>query len=103
MVILFGVFWMIRILLPFIYTQVRQYFNWIMDGVASAPESLLTYQLFLVTVFTALKCALPLLLTAFILGILSHGVQTRFNVAFKALRPKKKKIQNFNLMLKRKI
>jgi flagellar biosynthetic protein FlhB len=91
-VILFGVFWMIRILLPFIYTQVRQYFNWIMDGVASAPESLLTYQLFLVTVFTALKCALPLLLTAFILGILSHGVQTRFNVAFKALRPKFSKL-----------
>ena len=91
-VILFGVFWMIRILLPFIYTQVQQYFNWIMDGVASAPESLLTYQLFLVTVFTALKCALPLLLTAFILGILSHGVQTRFNVAFKALRPKFSKL-----------
>ena len=91
-VILFGVFWMIRILLPFIYTQVRQYFNWIMDDVASAPESLLTYQLFLVTVFTALKCALPLLLTAFILGILSHGVQTRFNVAFKALRPKFSKL-----------
>ncbi len=91
-VILFGVFWMIRILLPFIYTQVRQYFNWIMDGVVSEPESLLTYQLFLVTTFTILKCALPLLLTAFVLGILSHGVQTRFNIAFKALKPKLSKL-----------
>lgn len=91
-VILFGVFWMIRVLLPFIYTQVRQYFNWIMDAVAGEPESLLTYQLFLVTVLTALKCALPLLLTAYVLGILSHGVQTRFNVAFKALKPKFSKL-----------
>ena len=91
-VILFGVFWMIRILFPFIYTQVRQYFNWIMDAVAGEPESFLTYQLFLVTVLTALKCALPLLLAAFLLGVLSHGVQTRFNVAFKALRPKFSKL-----------
>ncbi len=91
-VILFGVFWMIRILFPFIYTQVRQYFNWIMDAVAGEPESFLTYQLFLVTVLTALKCALPLLLAAFLLGVLSHGVQTRFNVAFKALRPKFNKL-----------
>ena len=92
MVILFGVFWMIRILFPFIYTQVRQYFNWIMDAIVDEPKNFLTYQLFLVTVFTALKCALPLLLAAFLLGILSHGVQTRFNVAFKALRPKFSKL-----------
>ncbi|MCI8465813.1 MAG: flagellar biosynthesis protein FlhB [Lachnospiraceae bacterium] len=99
-VILFGVFWMIRILLPFIYTQVRQYFNWILDGMLKAPEDLLTYQLFLVTVFTALKCALPLLLTTFLLGILSHGVQTRFNVAFKALRPKFSKLNPIKGMKK---
>ncbi|MCI8506044.1 MAG: flagellar biosynthesis protein FlhB [Lachnospiraceae bacterium] len=91
-IILFGVFWMIRILIPFIYTQIRQYFNWIMDAVAGEPGHFLTYQLFLVTVSTALKCALPLLLAAFLLGILSHGVQTRFNVAFKALRPKFSKL-----------
>ncbi|MCI9485488.1 MAG: flagellar biosynthesis protein FlhB [Lachnospiraceae bacterium] len=91
-VILFGVFCMIRLLLPFIYTQVRQYFNWIMDAVAGEPGSLFTYQLFLVTVLTTLKCAMPLLLTAYVLGILSHGVQTRFNVAFKALRPKFSKL-----------
>ncbi len=90
--ILFGVFWMIRILFPFIYTQIRQYFNWIMDAMAGEPESFLTYQLFLVTVLTAFKCALPLLFAAFLLGVLSHGVQTRFNVAFKALRPKFSKL-----------
>ena len=35
-----------------------------------------------------LKCALPLLLLALLLGIVAHGVQTRFNVSFKSIRPK---------------
>lgn len=91
-VILLGVFCMIRIMLPFIYSNARQYLFWLYDGVAGEPEDFLSYQLFLVTALTILKCALPLLLVAWILGILSHGVQTRFNVAFKALRPKFSKL-----------
>ena len=35
-----------------------------------------------------LKCALPLLVLALFLGVVSHGVQTRFNVSFKSIRPK---------------
>ncbi len=91
-VILFGVFWTIRFMLPFIYTQVRQYLYWVMDGVSGEGGDFISYQLFFVTVLTTLKCALPLILVALFLGIVSHGAQTRFNVAFKALRPKFSKL-----------
>ncbi len=87
-VILFGVFWMVRAMLPYIYTTIRQYTNWILESLSGDPESLLTFQLAAVTGLTFFKCSLPLLLMALLLGVLSHGVQTRFNVAFKALRPK---------------
>lgn len=99
-VILLGVFWMMRFMLPFIYRQVRQYMYWIFDGMARAPEDMLGGQLAIVTVLTLLKCALPLLLVALLLGILSHGTQTRFNVAFKALKPKFSKINPIKGMKK---
>ena len=99
-VILLGVFWVIRILLPFIYTTIRQYLYWIYDGIARAPEDLLTKRLVLVTMLTFFKCALPLLFVALLLGILSHGVQTRFNVSFKALKPKFSKLNPIKGMKK---
>lgn len=91
-VILLGVFCVIRIMIPSIYGNARQYLYWLFDGVAKEPGDFLSYQLFLVTALTIMKCALPLLLTAWVLGIISHGTQTKFNVAFKALRPKFSKL-----------
>ncbi|MCI8513202.1 MAG: flagellar biosynthesis protein FlhB [Lachnospiraceae bacterium] len=91
-VILLGVFCVIRIMIPSIYANVRQYFYWLLDGVAGEPEEFLSYRLLVVTALNFCKCALPLLLVAQFLGILSHGVQTKFNVAFKAIRPKFSKL-----------
>jgi flagellar biosynthetic protein FlhB len=99
-VILLGVFWTIRMLIPFIYTQIRQYFYWILDGVSGEPDEFLNFRLLAVTGLTFFKCALPILLVALILGILSHGTQTRFNVSFKALKPKFSKLNPIKGMKK---
>ena len=99
-VILVGVFSIIRITIPSIYREAREYLYWVYDGMARAPEDMLNRRLVLVTVLTFLKCALPLLLVALILGIISHGAQTRFNVAFKALKPKFSKLNPIKGMKK---
>lgn len=91
-VLLLGVFWVIRLMMPYIYKNVRSYMIWLLEGVGRDPEDLLSAQLFTVTIVTLLKCALPLLLTAMVLGILAHGTQTRFNVSFQSIRPKFSKL-----------
>ena len=70
-VILAGIFFGIRIWLPFIYGQMKNYMTWVIDGAARSSEDML-----------------PLLVLALFLGVVSHGVQTRFNVSFKSIRPK---------------
>lgn len=87
-VMLFGIFWMIRLMMPYIYKTVRGYLEWIIRGIGQDTDQFLSSQLMTVTVLSLLKCALPLLLAAMVLGIVSHGVQTRFNVSFEAIRPK---------------
>ena len=62
-ILLLGVFWMIRLMMPYIYKNVRSYMEWMLEGVGRDPQELLSSQLFSVTVVTFLKCALPLLLT----------------------------------------
>lgn len=94
-ILLLGVFWMIRLMMPYIYKNVRSYMEWILEGVGRDPQELLSSQLFSVTVVTFLKCALPLLLTALVLGILAHGTQTRFNVSFQVVKPKFGKLNPF--------
>ena len=74
-------------MMPYIYKNVRSYMEWMLEGVGRDPQELLSSQLFSVTVVTFLKCALPLLLTALVLGILAHGTQTRFNVSFQVVKP----------------
>ena len=87
-VILAGIFFGIRIWLPFIYGQMKNYMTWVIDGAARSSEDMLSASLVFVTLSVFLKCALPLLLLALLLGIVAHGVQTRFNVSFKSIRPK---------------
>ncbi len=99
-VILVGVFCVMRLMIPSIYREVRQYLYWVYDGMGRAPEEMLNRQLVLVTMLTFFKCALPLLFAAVFLGIISHGWQTRFNVAFKALKPKFSKLNPIKGMKK---
>lgn len=41
-----------------------------------------------ITMLSILKCAVPPLLLAVLLGILTQGVQTRFNLSFEVIKPK---------------
>ncbi|MGL5434402.1 MAG: flagellar biosynthesis protein FlhB [Lachnospiraceae bacterium] len=86
-VMLFGVFWMMKIMMPHIYTTVRSYMVWLIGAVGTDMELFPSGQLFFATARSLLKCVLPLLLTTALLGIISHGAQTRFNVSFESLKP----------------
>ncbi len=91
-VVLFGVFCMMRVLIPFLYRTVRDCMVYFFSQVGEEDPLSASIQIFAYEVAALLKCALPLLLTAAVLGIISHGVQTRFNVTFKPLRPKFSKL-----------
>ncbi len=87
-ILLFGVFYMIKKMLPFIYRTARdcmlRFFSAIgdYDPLNGSPD------IYLYMVLAILKCALPMLLISMVLGILAYGMQTRFNITFKALKPK---------------
>lgn len=91
-VMLFGVFYMIRLTLPSIYRTARdcmiRYFS--MTGNADPFSE--SPNIYVYMVAAILKCSLPLLLMSVFLGIISHGIQTRFNLTFKPLRPKFSKL-----------
>lgn len=91
-VLLLGVFWMIRVMMPYIYKSVRTYMEWILEGVGGDVETFLSARLAVETLTVFLQCSMPLLLTAMVLGILAHGVQTRFNVSFQSIKPKFSKL-----------
>jgi flagellar biosynthetic protein FlhB len=91
-VMLIGVFWVARIMMPHIYVTLRDYMKLLLGGAGQSQASLLTYQLFMLSVVSFAKCALPLLLVAMVCGIVAGGTQTKFNVTFKVLRPKFSKL-----------
>ena len=91
-VLLLGVFFSARILLPHIYGEMRSYLLWILKDMWSQPEELFSARLAWITLLSFLKCAFPLLLIAIVCGILAQGVQTRFNISFQSIRPKWNKI-----------
>ncbi len=95
-VMLFGVFFLASLMMSFIYTTVRNYSIMIWDGIGSDMEDLISGPGFFAFVSSFAKCSLPLLLAAMVLGILSHGTQTRFNVSFKAIHPKLSKLNPIN-------
>lgn len=86
-VLLAGIFSFIRIMISYIYGQVRTYMVWILQEVTEFSWDALSKHLAYVTLMTFIRCAFPLLLVALVLGVLAHGVQTRFNVSFEKLRP----------------
>lgn len=89
-VMLAGIFILMRFMMSYIYTNLRTYLEWIIGGITA--EGFFSYQLFGITLRVMLQCVLPLLLGAMLFGILSHGVQTRFNVSFTPLKPKFSKL-----------
>ena len=91
-VVLAGVFFAAKAFIPYIYTQIRSYMVWLIEGALLHTDSLLGSPLAWVTLSTFLKCALPLLGAALLCGIVAHGAQTRFNVSFQSLRPKLSKL-----------
>ena len=91
-VMLFGVFYMLRRMLPYIYRTVRDVMIHNYSAVGRVEPFSESPNIYVDMVAAALKCSLPILLTSVALGIISHGVQTRFNLTFKPLRPKFSKL-----------
>lgn len=91
-IMLFGVFYMVKVMLPTIYETMRNYMRYFFTAIGTYHPLDQSAQIFTYTVVSVLECALPLLLTALVLGIAAHGVQTRFNISFKVLRPKFSKL-----------
>lgn len=95
-VMLFGVFYMVKIMLPYIVTTARNCVLHLFSmAVTDDPLSASTH-IFAYMVAAVLKCTMPVLLMSIALGILGHGIQTRFNVSFQMLRPKFSKMNPIN-------
>lgn len=91
-VLLFGIFFSAKFLFPYIYEEMKAYMIRILEYSVIDGESLFSGNLVWETIALFLKCALPLLGIAMVLGIISNGAQTRFNVAFQSLKPKFSKL-----------
>lgn len=91
-VMLFGVFYMVKVMLPRIYDTVQEYMQYAFSAFSLDAPLESSPSIFIYTVVSLLKCSLPLLIVSVILGILGHGVQTRFLITFKPLRPKLSKL-----------
>ncbi len=99
-VMLFGVFYVVRLMLPFIYDTMREYIEYAFSAIRMELNFGSSPHLYVYSVVSLLKCALPLLLAAAVLGILGHGIQTRFLVTFKPLRPKFSKLNPISRLKK---
>lgn len=91
-VMLLGVFVMVRIMLPTIYSYIISLLRFVLDCIAHSEHDPINGSLFYRFIIYALICSMPILLVAVILAILSHGVQTRFNYSKKATKVKFNKL-----------
>ena len=91
-VLLLGIFFSARFLFPYIYEEMKTYMTWILEHSVIDGKSLFSGTLAWKTIALFLKCSFPLLGIAMALGIVSNGVQTRFNVSFQSLKPKFSKL-----------
>lgn len=95
-VLLLGVFYMMKLMLPMIYRTAREvsvhfFSRAVSDNALSSSPSIYIYM-----VIAMVKCTMPILVVSMILGILGHGVQTRFNISFYMLKPKFSKMNPIN-------
>ena len=91
-VMLFGVFYMIKLMLPLLLETFQACMRHYFSAVSEADPLSASPHIYVYMVFAILKCSMPLLLASVALGIIAHGTQTRFNVAFKSVRPKFSKL-----------
>lgn len=91
-VVLFCTFWAMRLALSSLYRTLRDYLVRLFGGLGGDLSEFLSASFYSFTVMSFLKCVLPLLLVTMVCGILAAGVQTRFNVTFKPLKPKLSKL-----------
>ncbi len=89
---LFGVFWMAKKILPFIYDTVREYMEFFFSAISQNAPFENSPQIYVYSVVSLLKCALPLLGISAVLGILGHGIQTRFLFTMETVKPKFSKL-----------
>ena len=89
-VVLFGVFYAVRFMIPLIYKDLRNFLSYILQLVEEREP--VSSQIFYYFLWIFVKSALPLLLITMTLGILASLVQTRFNISFKLLSPKLSKL-----------
>jgi len=91
-VMLFGVFWMLRLWIPTMHREITGFLKETLDRISLDDSLMLSVQILYRFLWVFVKCAVPLLLVSMLLGILSHGLQTRFNISFKVIRPKFSKL-----------
>lgn len=91
-VMLLGSFLIIKMMLPTMYKTVREFMEWIIEGIGTNSFDFILAQLFIKIVEACVSSLLPILLFVVGLGILIHGVQTRFLVTFEPLHPKLSKL-----------
>ncbi len=95
-IMLFGVFYMVKLTLPQIYETAKDCISRFFTAIGQENAIYSSPNIYVYMVVSVLKCALPLLLMSMGLGIVAHGVQTRFNVTFKPLHPKFSKFNPIN-------
>ena len=95
-VMLLGAFILLRIWMPTMYKQIMGFLRWTLDTIHHGEVNPINRVLGYRFIVAALICALPLLLGSAILGVLSHGVQTRFNRSMEPLRFKLSKLNPAN-------
>jgi flagellar biosynthetic protein FlhB len=91
-VMLFGVFYMTKLLLPLIYETLRSYMEFFFSAISQDAPFEEAPQIYVYSMVSLLKCALPLLAVSMALGILGHGIQTRFLFTMESVKPKFSKL-----------
>lgn len=95
-VLLFGVFYVLKMVLPLLYETIRDCMVYFFRAVGTENPLNSSPHIYVYMVVAVLKCSMPALLASLILGIIAHGVQTRFNISFQTLRPKFSKLNPIN-------
>ena len=95
-VMVFGVFYMVKLMLPMMVRTVRDCMIYFFSAVKMEAPFSSSPNIFVYMTIAVLKCSLPVLLASMVLGILAHGVQTRFNVSFQVVKPKFSKLNPIN-------
>ncbi|GHV30575.1 flagellar biosynthetic protein FlhB [Clostridia bacterium] len=84
---LFGVFFSIKLFMPYVTVFIKDYYVYVMENVSSLAEAGLAGQRTLLTktLFCFFMSAFPIVLIAGLCGVIFTGIQTKFLISQKAL------------------